>query len=155
MEIPRIPDGEYRFAELVWDNEPINSTMLIRLAQESLGWKKATSYTVLRKLCEKGILKNENATVTARIKKDAVCRQESEYLLHRSFGNSLPAFVASFLQDKKLTLTTVPVMMGGKNLRIFFTKTPTTAATIPPTTIAPAMVAMSPPPPTMACILGK
>lgn len=103
MEIPRIPDGEYRFAELVWDNEPINSTMLIRLAQESLGWKKATSYTVLRKLCEKGILKNENATVTARIKKDAVCRQESEYLLHRSFGNSLPAFVASFLQDKKLT----------------------------------------------------
>ena len=75
MEIPRIPDGEYRFAELVWDNEPINSTMLIRLAQENLGWKKATSYTVLRKLCEKGILKNENATVTARIKKDAVCRQ--------------------------------------------------------------------------------
>lgn len=67
------------------------------------GLEKATSYTVLRKLCEKGILRNENATVTALVKKEAVCRQESEQLLHRSFGNSLPAFVASFLQDKKLT----------------------------------------------------
>ena len=103
MEIPRIPDGEYRFAQIVWDTEPVNSTTLIKLAGERLGWKKATSYTVLRKLCEKGILRNENATVTALVKKEAVCRQESEYLLHRSFGNSLPAFVASFLQDKKLT----------------------------------------------------
>lgn len=103
MEIPRIPDGEYRFAQIVWDTEPVNSTKLIKLAGERLGWKKATSYTVLRKLCEKGILRNENATVTALVKKEAVCRQESELLLHRSFGNSLPAFVASFLQDKKLT----------------------------------------------------
>lgn len=69
MEIPKIPDGEYRFADLVWENEPINSTALIKTAQERLGWKKATSYTVLRKLCEKGILKNENATVTAIVKK--------------------------------------------------------------------------------------
>ena len=75
----------------------------IKTAQERLGWKKATSYTVLRKLCEKGILKNENATVTAIVKKDEVCRQESEQLIHRSFGNSLPAFVAAFLRDKKLT----------------------------------------------------
>ena len=103
MEKPRIPDGEYRFAQIVWDTEPVNSTTLIKLAGERLGWKKATSYTVLRKLCEKGILRNENATVTALVKKEAVCRQESEQLLHRSFGNSLPAFVASFLQDKKLT----------------------------------------------------
>ena len=103
MEIPRIPDGEYRFAQIVWDTEPVNSTTLIKLAGERLGWKRATSYTVLRKLCEKGILRNENATVTALVKKEAVCRQESEQLLHRSFGNSLPAFVASFLQDKKLT----------------------------------------------------
>ena len=103
MEIPKIPDGEYRFADLVWESEPINSTALIKTAQERLGWKKATSYTVLRKLCEKGILKNENATVTALVKKDEVCRQESEQLIHRSFGNSLPAFVAAFLRDKKLT----------------------------------------------------
>ena len=59
MEIPKIPDGEYRFADLVWESEPINSTALIKTAQERLGWKKATSYTVLRKLCEKGILKNK------------------------------------------------------------------------------------------------
>ena len=74
MEIPKIPDGEYRFADLVWESEPINSTALIKTAQERLGWKKATSYTVLRKLCEKGILKNENATVTAIVKKEMCIR---------------------------------------------------------------------------------
>jgi BlaI family transcriptional regulator, penicillinase repressor len=103
MEVQKIADGEYKFAELVWENEPINSTVLMKLALERLGWKKATSYTVLRKLCEKGILKNENATVTAIIKKDEVRKQESEALLYKSFDNSLPEFVAAFLKDRKLS----------------------------------------------------
>lgn len=103
MEIQKIADGEYRFAELVWEREPINSTSLAKLAQERLGWKKATAYTVLRKLCEKGILRNENATVTALVKQEEVQRQESEALLKKSFGNSLPAFLAAFLKDRKLT----------------------------------------------------
>lgn len=103
MEIQKIADGEYRFAELVWENEPINSTALVKLSLERLGWKKATTYTVLRKLCEKGILQNENATVTALVKKQEVQKQESEALLKKSFGNSLPAFVAAFLRDRKLT----------------------------------------------------
>lgn len=103
MEIQKIADGEYRFAELVWEHEPINSTSLVKLSLERLGWKKATSYTVLRKLCEKGILQNENATVTSLVKKDEVAKQESEALLKKSFGNSLPAFVAAFLKDKKLS----------------------------------------------------
>lgn len=77
--------------------------MLIRLAQEESGVEKGYMLYRAEKAVREGDIKNENATVTARIKKDAVCRQESEYLLHRSFGNSLPAFVASFLQDKKLT----------------------------------------------------
>lgn len=103
MEIQRIADGEYRFAELVWEHEPVNSTALVKLSQERLGWKKATTYTVLRKLCEKGILKNENATVTALVKREEVQKWESEALLEKSFHNSLPAFVAAFLKDKKLT----------------------------------------------------
>lgn len=103
MEIQKIADGEYRFAQLVWEQEPINSTALVKLSQERLGWKKATTYTVLRKLCEKGILKNENATVTSLVKQEEVQKQESEALLQKSFGNSLPAFVAAFLKGKKLT----------------------------------------------------
>lgn len=103
MEIQKIADGEYRFAQLVWEREPINSTELARLSAKRLGWKKATAYTVLRKLCEKGILRNENATVTALVKQEEVQRWESEALLEKSFGNSLPAFVAAFLKDKRLT----------------------------------------------------
>lgn len=103
MENQKIADGEYRFAELVWENEPINSTALMKMALDRLGWKKATSYTVLRKLCEKGILQNEDATVTALVKKVEVRKQESEALLQKSFDNSLPVFVAAFLKDKKLS----------------------------------------------------
>ena len=103
MEIQKIADGEYRFAQIVWEQEPINSTALVKLSQERLGWKKATTYTVLRKLCEKGILQNENATVTSLVKKEEVQRRESEALLEKSFGNSLPAFLAAFLKDRKLT----------------------------------------------------
>lgn len=103
MDTQKIADGEYKFAELVWEKEPINSTMLMKLAYERLGWKKATSYTVLRKLCEKGILQNVNAIVTSLIKKEEVRKQESEALLKKSFDNSLPTFISSFLQDKKLS----------------------------------------------------
>lgn len=101
--ILRLADGEYRFAEVVWSNEPVNSTRLVRLCEERLGWKKATTYTVLRKLCERGILQNQDATVTALVKREQVQKYESEALLEKSFGNSLPLFVAAFLKDKKLT----------------------------------------------------
>lgn len=105
MEIQKISDGEYRLVELVWENGPINSTALVKLSLENLGWKKATTYTVIRKLCEKGILKNEDAIVEALVKREEVQKQESEALLKKSFGNSLPAFVAAFLKDRKLTET--------------------------------------------------
>lgn len=103
MEIQKIADAEYRLMELVWEKEPINSTALVKLSLEKLGWKKATTYTVIRKLCEKGILKNENAVVEALVKKEEIQKQESEALLKKSFGNSLPAFVAAFLRERKLT----------------------------------------------------
>lgn len=103
MENYKLADGEYRFASLVWEHEPVNSTELARLAYEKLGWKKSTSYTVLRKLCQKEILKNENAYVTALVKQEQIQKQESEELLRKNFSNSLPAFLTAFLQDKSLS----------------------------------------------------
>ena len=103
MQEYKLFDAEYRFADIVWELEPVNSTALAKECEKRLGWKKATIYTVLRKLCQRGILQNENAVVTARVKKDAVRQYESQSLLEKSFDNSLPAFLAAFLKDKKLT----------------------------------------------------
>ena len=99
----KLAEGEYRFAEVVWKHEPVNSTQLVKLCENALGWKKATTYTVLRKLCERGILQNDAAIVTALVKQEQVLRYETEALLERSFDNSLPMFVAAFLQDRRLS----------------------------------------------------
>lgn len=98
-----LADGEYRFAEIIWESEPVNSTELVRLAGEKLGWKKATVYTVLRKLCEKGIMQNIDATVTSLIPKEEIQRNASIDFMEKNFHNSIPAFLAAFLKDKKLT----------------------------------------------------
>jgi len=103
MQDFKIFDAEYRFLDIIWDKEPVNSTRLAKLCLEKLGWKKATAYTVLRKLCERGILKNENATVTAIVKREQVQKYESEALLDKSFDGSLPVFLAAFLKDKKIS----------------------------------------------------
>lgn len=94
--------SEYRLAELIWEKEPINSTELVKISGECLGWKKATVYTILRKLCEKGIVINHNAIVTSTIKKEQVQQIASEEFMERTFNNSVPIFLASFLKDKKL-----------------------------------------------------
>lgn len=98
-----LADGEYRFAEIIWETEPINSTELVRLAGERLGWKKATVYTVLRKLCEKGIMKNEAATVTSLVPKEELQRNASIDFMQKNFHNSIPAFLSAFLKDRKLS----------------------------------------------------
>lgn len=104
MEQPRrLAEGEYRFAALVWANEPLSSGQLVRLAADVLGWKKSTTYTVLKKLCSRGILRNEGGTVTALVKQDAVQRQESAAVVDRTFGGSLPRFVAAFLNEKPIS----------------------------------------------------
>lgn len=104
MEQPRrLAEGEYRFAALVWANEPLPSGQLVRLAADALGWKKSTTYTVLKKLCSRGILRNEGGTVTALVKQDAVQRQESAAVVDRTFGGSLPRFVAAFLNEKPIS----------------------------------------------------
>ncbi len=103
MEEFKLFDAEFKFLDIIWKLEPVNSTELAKECLKKLGWKKSTTYTMLRKLSERGILKNKNATVISLIKREQVQKYESEILLKKSFDNSLPAFLAAFLQDKKLT----------------------------------------------------
>ncbi|MGB4608619.1 MAG: BlaI/MecI/CopY family transcriptional regulator [Sedimentibacter sp.] len=103
MEEFRLFDAEYKFLDIIWELEPINSTELAKVCFNRLGWKKSTTFTMIRKLCGRGILKNENATVTSLIKREQVQKYESEALLEKTFDNSLPAFMAAFLQGKKLS----------------------------------------------------
>lgn len=95
--------AEYKFMEVIWANEPVNSTALVKLCEDQLGWKKSTTYTVLRKLCQRGILCNDDATVVAVAKREQVQKFESQQVVERSFGGSLPAFVNAFLSEKKLS----------------------------------------------------
>lgn len=103
MEEYKLCESEYRFASIVWQNEPISSGELVTFCQEQLGWKKSTTYTVLKKLCEKGILKNENAVVSSIIKRQQVQSFESEQFINRTFGGSLPQFITAFMKDRKLS----------------------------------------------------
>ena len=104
MEQPRrLAEGEYRFAALVWANEPLSSGQLVRLAADVLGWKKSTTYTVLKKLCERGVLQNQGGTVTSRVAKAAVQCAESAAIVDKTFGGSLPRFVAAFLSAKPIS----------------------------------------------------
>lgn len=98
-----INESEYRFLDILWDTEPIPSMELVKVCLEKLGWKKPTTYTVIRNLSEKGIVSNENAVVRSLVSRDNIQRQESDEFLQKKFKGSLPAFVAAFLQGRKLT----------------------------------------------------
>lgn len=103
MNVPQVFESEYRFCLILWENEPINSTKLAALCKEQLGWSKATTYTVIRRLAERGILKNENATVSSLVSKEDVQTSELEQMVEKTFGGSIPAFIAAFSRSKKLT----------------------------------------------------
>ena len=96
-------DAEFRFMSLIWALEPVNSTELTRVCEKELGWKKPTTYSMIKKLCDRGILKNEKATVTALIKQEDVQKYEADLFMDRVFGGSVPSFVASFLKDRSLS----------------------------------------------------
>ena len=96
---------EARFADLIWKYEPLSSRALVALCGEELGWKKSTTYTVLKRLCDKGIFQNENGTVTSRMTKEEYAAAQSEKFLEDTFGGSLPAFLAAFTRRKKLSET--------------------------------------------------
>lgn len=85
-------EAEFKFLNIIWEIEPINSTELTKICIKKLGWKKSTTYTMIRKLSERGILKNEEATVTSLVNRKQVQKYESEALLEKSFNNSLPIF---------------------------------------------------------------
>jgi predicted transcriptional regulator len=103
MEKYKLYDAEYKFTSIIWDNEPINSTELVRLVADKLGWKKSTTYTVLKKLCDRGILQNRDAVVTALVKREDVQKYESKAVVEKSFGGSLPKFLTAFLGERKIT----------------------------------------------------
>ena len=103
MNVPKIFESEYRFCLILWEHEPVNSTKLTALCKEQLGWSKATTYTVIRRLAERGVLKNENATVTSLVSKEQVQEAELEEFVERSFEGSIPSFIAAFSRSKHLT----------------------------------------------------
>jgi len=103
MDEFRLGEQENRFAELIWDSEPISSPELVALAADVMNWKKSTTYTMLRRLCERGIFKNEKAVVSALMSRDEFFAGQSRRYIEDTFGGSLPKFLASFIGGKKLS----------------------------------------------------
>lgn len=96
-------DAEHKFMNIVWAHESVNSTELTRICEKALGWKKATTYSMIKKLCERGIMQNEKATVTTLIRREDVQKYEADVFIDRVFDGSIPSFIASFLQGKTLS----------------------------------------------------
>ena len=103
MEIPKVFESEFRFCLILWEHEPVRSSDLVRLCREQLGWKPTTTYTVIKRLSERGVLKNEDSVVTALVSKEQVQEAEIDELVEKKFGGSLPAFVAAFTRHGKMT----------------------------------------------------
>ena len=106
MEI-ELGEIQAEFADIIWKNEPVTSRELVSICEKELNWKKSTTYTVLRKLCEKGLFRNDNGTVTSIVTKDQFNASKSERFVDDTFGGSLPAFIAAFTSRKKLTKTEI------------------------------------------------
>lgn len=103
MDTPKVFESEYRFCMILWEHEPIRSRELVNLCREQLGWKPTTTYTVIKRLSERGILKNENSVVSALVTRDEVQAAEIDELVEKKFDGSLPAFVAAFTKHQKIT----------------------------------------------------
>lgn len=103
METPKIFESEYRFCLILWEHEPVNSTRLVELCKEQLGWSKATTYTVIRRLSERGVLKNDHPLVTSLVSKEQAQQAQLEQMVEKTFEGSLPAFIAAFSRSKKLS----------------------------------------------------
>ncbi|MGN0976484.1 MAG: BlaI/MecI/CopY family transcriptional regulator [Faecousia sp.] len=103
MATPKIFESEYRFCLILWEHEPINSTKLVQICKEQLGWSKATTYTVIRRLSERGVVKNENTIVSSLISKEQAQESRLEEMVQETFEGSVPAFIAAFSRSKKLS----------------------------------------------------
>ena len=103
MDTPKIFESEYRFCLILWENEPVSTGELVKLCQEQLTWKRTTTYTVIKRLGERGVLKNDNGLVTSLVSRDEVQASEIDDLVEKRFGGSLPAFVAAFTRHQDLS----------------------------------------------------
>ena len=103
METPKIFESEYRFCLILWAHEPIKSAELVELCREQLGWKPTTTYTVIKRLSERGVLKNENTVVSSLVTKDEVQSAQIDEMVEKTFEGSLPAFIAAFSRHRKLS----------------------------------------------------
>ena len=103
MEETRLGAVEARFAELIWANAPLSSRELVRLCEKELEWKKSTTYTVLKKLCGRGLFRNENGTVSSVLSREEFTSAQSRQFVNETFHGSLPAFLAAFMSHKKLS----------------------------------------------------
>ena len=112
METPKIFESEYRFCLILWENEPVKSGRLVELCKERLGWKPTTTYTVIKKLSERGALKNENTVVTSLVSKDEVQASELNEMVEKTFEGSLPAFIAAFTKHQKLSVKEIDAVQA-------------------------------------------
>ena len=103
MEELKLGTVESKFADIIWENEPISSGQLVKLCVQQLDWKKSTTYTMLKRLCERGLFQNEKGMVSALMTKEEFGAAQSEIIIEESFDGSLPAFIAAFTSRKKLS----------------------------------------------------
>ena len=103
METPKIFESEYRFCLIMWEREPVTTSELVKLCQEQLGWKRTTTYTVIKRLGERGILQNEDGLVTSLVSKEAAQAREINELVEEKFQGSLPAFIAAFTKRQDIS----------------------------------------------------
>ncbi len=103
MEIPKIHESEYRFCLIMWEQEPVTTVELVKLCQQQLGWKRTTTYTVIKRLEERGVLRNDNGVVTSIVSKDEAQAYEIDELVEKKFAGSLPAFIAAFTRHQNLS----------------------------------------------------
>ena len=103
MDTPKVFESEYRFCLILWEHEPIKSSELVNLCKEQLGWKPTTTYTVIKRLSERGVLKNENTIVSSLVSKDEIQASEINEMVEKTFEGSLPAFIAVFTKHQKIS----------------------------------------------------
>lgn len=103
MNTPKVFESEYRFCLILWENEPVKSSKLVELCKEQLGWKATTTYTVIKRLSERGVLKNENTVVTSLVSKDQVQAAQLNEMVEKTFEGSLPAFIAAFTKHQEIS----------------------------------------------------
>ena len=105
MGTPKIFEKEYRFCLILWEHEPISRVELAKLCEELLGWKTTTTYTVVKRLCDRGVLRNDNSIITSLVTKEQAQSAEIDGFVEEKFGGSLPAFLAAFTRKQKFSDT--------------------------------------------------